>query len=123
MRPCLLSRLVNGPFEDPVLFIRFQFQNKAIMFDLGDIYALSARDILKLTHVFVSHTHMDHFAGFDRLLRIFLGTAKQAGEIAGRAGAKKIIPFHFSPRYSNDAYCLGVEALTAFNNMRNTHDA
>jgi ribonuclease Z len=338
MRPCLLPRLVNGPFEDPVLFIRFQFQNKAILFDLGDIHALSARDILKLTHVFVTHTHMDHFAGFDRLLRIFLGrekrlhlygpqgfirniagklsgyqwnlvdnftnrfsikvtevradrcltmtyrcqnrfqpdsrtpavlpfspdllrepaftvsavvldhripclglsiqenfhinikkdalakmgldtgpwiqafkqalyekqpsdtpveircpettrryslgtlsdrvavitpgqkisyvtdilyspenmnkivsfangsdqfyieatfletdaniasrkyhlTAKQAGEIAGRAEAKKIIPFHFSPRYSNDAHCLGVEALTAFNKMRNAHDA
>ncbi len=77
MRPSLLPRLVNGLFEDPVLFIRFQFQNKAIMFDLGDIHSLSTRDILKLTHVFVSHTHMDHFTGFDRLLRIFLGREKQ----------------------------------------------
>lgn len=77
MRPTLLPRLVNGPFEDPALFIRFLFENKAIMFDLGDIHTLSTRDILKLTHVFVTHTHMDHFAGFDRLLRIFLGREKQ----------------------------------------------
>ena len=198
MRPSLLPRLVNGPFEDPALFIRFLFENRAIMFDLGDIHALSTRDILKLTHVFVTHTHMDHFAGFDRLLRIFLGrekqlhlfgpqgfirnvegklggyqwnlaknftnrfnikvtdilyspdnldkivafangsdrfyieaafletdahmaaqkyhlTAKQAGEIAGRAGAKKIVPFHFSPRYTGNAHGLEREALTAFN--------
>jgi len=77
MRPSLLPRLVNGPFEDPILFIRFLFENRAIMFDLGDIHALSTRDILKLTHVFVTHTHMDHFAGFDRMLRIFLGREKQ----------------------------------------------
>ena len=77
MRPSLLPHLVNGPFEDPALFIRFLFENRAIMFDLGDIHALSTRDILKLTHVFVTHTHMDHFAGFDRLLRIFLGREKQ----------------------------------------------
>ena len=77
MRPTLLPRLVNGPFDDPVLYVRFIFENRAVMFDLGEIYALSTRDILKLTHVFVTHTHMDHFVGFDRLLRVFLGREKQ----------------------------------------------
>ncbi len=47
------------------------------MFDLGDISNLSSRKIQRLEHVFVSHAHIDHFIGFDRLLRVLVGREKK----------------------------------------------
>jgi ribonuclease Z len=72
--PGLLDeRLVNGAFGDPVLYVAFIDERRALLFDLGDIAALRPRELLRLSHVFVTHAHMDHFAGFDPLLRVLLG--------------------------------------------------
>jgi len=77
MRPILHPRLVNGPFDDPGLFVPFFFEKRAVIFDLGDIYPLSSKDILKISHIFISHTHIDHFIGFDKILRLVLGREKE----------------------------------------------
>ncbi|OGP63118.1 MAG: ribonuclease Z [Deltaproteobacteria bacterium RBG_13_49_15] len=76
MRPSFHPRLINGPFGDPGLYISFLFEKRALLFDLGDITNLSPKDILKISHVFITHTHMDHFIGFDMLIRLFLGREK-----------------------------------------------
>ncbi len=76
MRPLLHPCLLNGRTGDPALYIETLLEKHAILFDLGDISNLPPRKIHRLTHVFVSHTHVDHFIGFDRLLRVLAGRQK-----------------------------------------------
>ncbi len=41
-------------------------------------------------------------------------TARQAGEIARRIGAKAVVPFHFSPRYEERSAALIAEMQAAW---------
>ena len=90
MRPNLHPRLVNGRFGDPGLFVDILHHKGAILFDLGDLTPLSARDLLRVTHVFVSHTHMDHFVGFDALLRVLVGREKEIAMVGPRGFTDRV---------------------------------
>jgi ribonuclease Z len=73
MRWLFEPRLTNAAFGDPGLYVDFRDERRALLFDIGDIDALPPRKLMRLSHVFVTHAHMDHFAGFDRLLAVLLG--------------------------------------------------
>jgi len=68
--------LLNQPFGDPVLYVRLMGEKRALLFDLGDVSRLHPGKLFKVSHVFVSHTHIDHFIGFDHLLRLNLARDK-----------------------------------------------
>lgn len=68
--------LVNDRFEDPGLYVDLAFEKRALLFDIGDIAVIPPRKILRISDIFVSHRHMDHFAGFDQFLRRTLGREK-----------------------------------------------
>ena len=76
MRPLVHPSLVNGRSGDPAVYVETLFEKRAILFDLGDISNLSPRKIQRLEYVFVSHAHIDHFIGFDHLLRVLVGRDK-----------------------------------------------
>lgn len=72
MKPSFHHRLVNGPFEDPALYVRLLWESRALLFDAGTVHRLSQGDLHRITDIFITHTHIDHFIGFDSVLRSLL---------------------------------------------------
>ena len=68
----LRTRLLNGQTGDPALLVQLRWQGRAMLIDLGRIDRTPAPVLFPIEAVFVSHAHMDHFMGFDQLLRLFL---------------------------------------------------
>lgn len=72
MKPSFHAIQVNGPFEDPCVYLKILRESRALLFDAGDVGRLESGNILKVTDIFVTHAHMDHFVGFDTVLRAVL---------------------------------------------------
>ena len=72
MKTSLRTRLLNGQTGDPALLVQLRWQGRALLIDLGRIDRTPAPVLFPIEAVFVSHAHMDHFMGFDQLLRLFL---------------------------------------------------
>lgn len=126
MRPSFRPELVNDPFGDPALFIDLMFEGRALLIDLGDLRALAPRKILRVSDIFVSHCHMDHFMGFDWLLRICLGRERGL-RLYGPPGfldqvAAKLAAYTWNlvHRYEND-FSLTVHELTPDGTLRRAH--
>lgn len=58
-----------GLLDDPVLYLHVRPLGRAILIDCGQLHHLAKRVLKSLDAIFVSHAHMDHFMGFDTLVR------------------------------------------------------
>ncbi len=72
MKSNYIIRRLNSPFDDSGIFIRNVYKQKALLFDCGRLGNIDNSEINDISHVFISHTHIDHFSGFDRFLRTAL---------------------------------------------------
>jgi ribonuclease Z len=77
--------IVNGLAGDPAVCLYFRQTGDSLLFDAGNLEPLSNRDLLKVKVVAVTHTHVDHFIGFDRLIRVNVPHFRTI-EVVGPAG-------------------------------------
>jgi len=77
VRSLLHPFLPNGPGGDPALWVDLLDEGCSVLIDAGDLRRISNRKLLRVERVVVTHTHMDHFIGFDHLLRVALGRERE----------------------------------------------
>ncbi len=96
MRTMFHPALLHPQTGDPGVWIDLPDEGRAVLLDLPSIAHLPARKLLRVAHAVVTHIHMDHFVGFDQLLRVALrredplvvtGPAGFLASVRGRIGA------------------------------------
>lgn len=81
----LQPTVFSGLLDDPILYIHIRPTGRGILFDCGQIQHIAKRVLRSIDALFISHAHMDHFIGFDHLVRnIFV--AQKALYVYGPAG-------------------------------------
>ena len=66
------SSLLNPPQQDPVLLVAPLGLGSKYLMDCGDLHATPRGELMDVRRIFISHAHIDHFIGFDQLLRMQL---------------------------------------------------
>ncbi len=102
------ERLLNPPGDDPGVILRLVGLGRTLLFDLGE-HQLPTAELLEVSDLFVSHAHIDHFAGFDRLLRALIGHDRRV-RIHGGAGITR----HVQGKLSGYLWNLDFAALVEF---------
>lgn len=77
MRAAFHPYLPNGLFGDPAVWIDAPDLGRSLLFDLGELHRVPSKKLLRVDRIVVSHAHMDHFIGFDHLLRLVLGRRRR----------------------------------------------
>jgi len=77
VRTVFLPSFLNPPCGDPGLWIDLLDEGRSVLLDMGELGHVANRKLLRVERVVVTHTHMDHFVGFDSMLRLTLGREKE----------------------------------------------
>lgn len=113
---------VNSPFDDTAFLVRNLYKKNAFLFDCGKIGSLTNQEVLSIHDIFISHTHIDHFYGFDRILRGSLMSEKTI-RIFGPPGIIKNIRGKLDSYTWNliKSYAINFEVVELNKSMRHKH--
>ncbi len=69
-------QVVSADDEDICILIKVDNHSNNYICECGEAKRLSVKDCQNTKAIFISHTHIDHFANFDTILRHQIGTQK-----------------------------------------------
>jgi ribonuclease Z len=72
MRGLFHPALLHPVTGDPGIWVDLPDEGRAVLLDVPAITHVAHRKLLRVAHAIVTHTHMDHYVGFDHLLRVAL---------------------------------------------------
>lgn len=83
-------QLVNGSTGDPVLLMDYPDRDDALLLDAGDNSPLTLKQLADLRAVFITHHHVDHFIGLDRIVRANIDADKTVSIIGPTGTIQKV---------------------------------
>jgi ribonuclease Z len=68
----ITGKLLGDPFANTALFVEQDNRSDAFLFDCGCLQPLTDKELLRVSALFISHAHIDHFIDFDRWLAAWI---------------------------------------------------
>ncbi len=95
----LSFQVLGDPGHDNALIVTIDTGQSItrLLFDCGEncVSRLPFSEVQSIDHLFFSHLHMDHVAGFDSFFRCVYGRTERPNHIWGPAGTGKIMHHRF----------------------------
>ncbi len=95
----LSCTVLGAPGKDNALLVTVDTGQSVhrLLFDCGDgcLTVLPIADILAIDHLFLSHLHMDHIAGFDTFFRCTFDRSSRPNRAWGPPGTARILQHRF----------------------------
>jgi len=73
--------MTGSPFGSTALHVEQDNRADSLLFDCGYLQSIAERTLIRVRHLFVSHTHFDHFLDFDHLLAAWVRAGRSREEL------------------------------------------